>query len=503
MLTWTLVMAALAMLYMTVPPSPDQSQFDWMAFIATQGQPFYIGSFDMNWPGEMWLHELGIRMFGVHAWTWRLTDFLLMLGFTISGAMFLFRSGWRLAPWIFLFFYPPIYITSGGWMAGQRDIIATGFLLVTCALAVRTGKNEIISVFAAGLMVAAAVLIRPTFLSFVAGLIILEFLPIKRQVLPNMTATRRSIGFLFGFAAGIGVAVLSGIYLGNLDDWYQQSVQFALSVYAGEPAQDWRETIYTLFVRSWHWITFLALIGVGFSVRRDGLSYALVLALGVVATSAVSFTVQNKGFGYHLGGVLTMLVLYVAVMFDQLVHWDRSSRSQAHSIAVVAAAALIFAGTTSKIMNFQQEISLLLSGDFGPSAGYGLTEAERLEIIDIIQTGNRPGEKVLVYGTNFELAYRAKRLPSHRFINIVIDQAKSNFPLHKKWIKEIDSSVMQNPPRYIIFDRSYLTGSIENPRPVLLDRPVLRLLVGLLPDRYKPVFSNENVLVYAQIDLSN
>ena len=258
-----------------------------------------------------------------------------------------------------------------------------------------------------------------------------------------------------------------------------------------------------MFVRSWHWITFLALIGVGFSVRRDGLSYALVLALGVVATSAVSFTVQNKGFGYHLGGVLTMLVLYVAVMFDQLVHWDRSSRSQAHSIAVVAAAALIFAGTTSKIMNFQQEISLLLSGDFGPSAGYGLTEAERLEIIDIIQTGNRPGEKVLVYGTNFELAYRAKRLPSHRFINIVIDQAKSNFPLHKKWIKEIDSSVMQNPPRYIIFDRSYLTGSIENPRPVLLDRPVLRLLVGLLPDRYKPVFSNENVLVYAQIDLSN
>ena len=501
---WLAIMSALATLYMTVPPSPDQSQFDWMAFISTRGQPFYVGSFDMNWPGEMWLHELGIRIFGIHAWTWRLTDFLLMACFTTSGAMFLSRSGWHLASLVFLFLYPPLYISAGGWMVGQRDIIATGFLLIACALAIPSGRREMITVLTAGLMVAVAVLIRPTFMSFIAGLIILEFLPFKARELSHISRAARSIGFLFGFATGIGAAVLSGLYLGNLDDWYQQSIEFSLSVYVGEPAQDWRVTLYTLFIQSWHWITSLALIGIGFWVRRDGLSYALMLTIGAVATSAVSFVVQNKGFGYHLGGILTMLVLCVAVMFDGLVHWRRSSNSKVHSTAIlVAAILLVLAGTASKIINFKQEILLLLSGDFGPSADYGLTEAERLKIIDIIQRGNRPKEKVLVYGTNFELAYRAERLPSHRFTNIVIDQADPNFPPFENWVKEIDSSLKQTPPQYIIFSRKYLTGPIENPIAVSLDRPVLGLLVGLLAESYRPVFSNDHVLVYAQNDLPN
>ena len=52
LLLWPLGMAALGLVYLTVPPSPDQSQFDWMAFTATRGFPYYAGSFDMNWPGR-------------------------------------------------------------------------------------------------------------------------------------------------------------------------------------------------------------------------------------------------------------------------------------------------------------------------------------------------------------------------------------------------------------------------------------------------------------------
>jgi len=96
----------------------------------------------MNWPGAMWLHELGLRVFGVHPWTWRLTDFLFLLGFSVAGAGFLAANGWRRASVTFLFLYPPLYITAGSWMAGQRDIIGAGFLLVACALAVPGGWRE-------------------------------------------------------------------------------------------------------------------------------------------------------------------------------------------------------------------------------------------------------------------------------------------------------------------------------------------------------------------------
>ena len=499
---WLSIMAALALIYITLPPSPDQSQFDWMAFIATQGQPFYVGSFDMNWPGEMWLHELGIRIFGVHAWTWRLTDFLLMGGFTLAGAMFLSRCGWQIAPLVFLFLYPPLYISAGGWMAGQRDIIATGFLLMACALAIPGGRREAISVLAAGLMVAGAVLIRPTFLSFIAGLIILQLLPLKVQNLSGMSRAGRSVGLLLGFIAGLGAATLFGLYLGNLDDWYQQSIEFSLSVYVGEPAQDWRVTLQTLFVHSWHWITGLAFVGVGFWVRRDGLGYALLLLLGVAATSAMSFVVQNKGFGYHLGGILTVLVLYAAVAFDGFVNWWRSSKSRVRSSTalgvLIVATFVATAGASSKIMNYHKEIRLLLNGDFGPSADYGLTEAERQEIINILQTGSKPDAKVLVYGTNFELAYRAELLPSHKFINVVIDQASPNFPHYGKWMHEIDEALAKNPPEFVIFSRTYLTGPIEKPTAAAPGRRVLERLVTLLADNYRPVFGNKDVIVYAQ-----
>lgn len=499
---WLTVMAALALLYMTVPPSPDQSQFDWMAFIATQGQPFYKGSFDMNWPGAMWLHEAGIRLFGVHAWTWRLTDFLLMAGFTVAGALFLSRAGWQVAPLIFLFLYPPLYITAGGWMAGQRDIIATGFLLGACALAIPGRRREGIAVVTAGLFVAAAVLIRPTFLSFIVGLILLEALPLKLHYshTQRLGHTRRAIGFAAGLTTGVGAAVAAGFVLGNLDDWYQQSIKFSLSVYAGDPPQDWRITLNTLFVSSWHWITILALVGFGLWARRDKFGYALILAIGVAVTSAVSFAVQNKGFGYHLGGVLPVLVLFASVALDGLEQLRRTTVSYIGSMVVFLALSLAgllaLTGTAAKLMNLKDGAQLLVSGKLGPTEGYGLTEKERREIIAMIKEGSTATDTVAIYGTNYELAYRAKRLPTYRFFTPAADQITSRFRYHEDWLSEIESALETRAPAFVIIRRSAIKESAVNPVPAFPNRPILGRLVMHLYEGYEIAFKNAHVIVY-------
>ena len=49
-LLWLVSAPVLCLLYLKVEPSPDQAQFDYMGWMATMGQPFYAGSFDMNWP---------------------------------------------------------------------------------------------------------------------------------------------------------------------------------------------------------------------------------------------------------------------------------------------------------------------------------------------------------------------------------------------------------------------------------------------------------------------
>src|SRR5262249_51015263 len=73
------------------------------------------------------------------------------------------------------------------------------------------------------------------------------------------------------------------------------------------------------FVISWPWVTAFALGGaICWAVRRETGRYALLLCLGAIATFALSYYVQHKGFGYHLSGVLPFLVVFMAVLVDSL-----------------------------------------------------------------------------------------------------------------------------------------------------------------------------------------
>ncbi len=497
---WLVLMAGLALLYTTVPPSPDQSQFDWMAFIATQGGPYYSNSFDMNWPGAMVLHEAGIRVFGIHAWTWRLTDFLIMLSFTFAGARFLARSEWSLAPTLFIFFYPALYVTAGSWMAGQRDIIATGFLLIACLLALPGGRREGIAAVGAGLCVAAAVLVRPPFLSFLAGLMLLEALPMTLHAARRCTRIGRALRFLFGCVLGLAAAVATGFMMGNLDDWFQQSFQFSTSIYVGDPPADWRETLATLFLQSWHWITALALVGAAFWAKRDKFGYAFVLLLGIAATLAVSFAVQNKGFGYHLGGILTVLVLFLCVGLDGLNQMRLKTKERlwrGATTAVLAVAVLLaLAGTAKKFTSMSEGVQRLMAGQFGPTDLYGLTESERQSIVAMIQDGSTPDQTVIVYGSSFELAYRAGRMPAYRYFTPAADQITPEFAHSDAWLAEIDAGLKDTPPAFVIIDRKDVGPNPETPAEGQPDKLIQSRLLAHIATGHEVVFANDTVVVY-------
>ena len=494
-LPWLAMLPILALIYMTVPPSPDQSQFDWMAYIATQGRPVYSGSFDMNWPGAMWLHEAGLRLFGIHAWTWRLTDFLLMTGFTLGGMVFLSRAGWRLAPTLFLFLYPPLYITSGAWMAGQRDIMATGFLILACAMAMPGRGKEWIAVFAAGVCVSAAVLIRPTFLSYIVGLILLEAVPLKVPQERRLTRGGRVLGFGLGCAFGLFVAAFAALLMGNLDDWYQQSFEFAFSIYVDSAPQDWRITLQTLFIDSWHWITLLGVIGFLFWAGRDRFGYALTLVLGIAATLAVSFTVQNKYFEYHLGGILPVLILLTAVALDSVNNLRLTGSSglnrRSSLLVLVLFGLLVVAGTASKLQNFSDNIRALAGGNIWPTEGFELTETERQEIVTLISEGSTEEETIALYGTQYELPYRAERLPAYRYFTPAADQISPNFAHYEAWMAEVDIALANNPPAFIIMQKRLLENYHSD-----TDRPILHRLITHVSTDHVVVFENKSLIVY-------
>lgn len=453
-LAWAISAPFLCIIYMMIEPSPDQMQFDYMAWLSTQGAPYYAGSFDMNWPGAMILHEIGIGLFGVHAWTWHLTDFLLMQGITIMIVWALCLARLKTAAFIFLLLYPASYVTAGGWIAGQRDIIAGALLLATCALVLHRKERAGISLVGAGILIGYAVLIRPTFLSFAAIVAALELAGAADRSSPlRLRCERVGLLVLGGVSVFAGIAVL-GLRAGNLDDWYQQAIFFAVSVYAGDPPQDVIGNLGVAFFRFWHWMTLGATVGLVAWLIRRGLDYPLALVAGLAVTMLISYFVQNKGFIYHLGGFVPLMVLLSAAGINIL--WElRSGAGLSGSFAKILCALIVLGcalGAGKKLYEERDKLMIALrDGVARPVAPPTQRNAQETEaLVGLIRAGSQPSDYMIQYGTAFNIPYLAERKTSHRFINNVLEQTPPDFKYYDVWLNEVRDGLAQKSPAFVL-----------------------------------------------------
>lgn len=492
-LLWLASMPVLCILYLKIEPSPDQAQFDYMGWLATQGRPFYAGSFDMNWPGGMLLHEAAIRLFGPVAWSWHLLDFLLAELAAMAAGLFLWRAGFRLAPWIMLALYPPLYVTAGAWMAGQRDIVAMGLMIMACCAMLAPAKREGWALFLAGALVACAVLVRPTYLSVLAGLLILEALPREWLRQPRCNGISvRVLALGIGFATVILAALAWAVAVGNLDDWYQQSVQFTAQVYYVEPPMDLIQTLITLFTRWWHWLSLGGLLGLVLWILRDrSVGYPLALVLGLGCAILLSYFAQNKGFGYHIAGFIPLLAMLTAVAIDQLA--ARAGDAPGPRLgwlaggAAVALAGLAVLGTASKLASNGGLLRDYLRNGIAPVAGgYGIPAADQARMIQIIQTESTPEDRLAQYGTAHHIPYLAQRLPPHRFITPAIELMTPDFALYQPWLTEIRDGLRGNPPAFVLITGIHLVPTEAGLSALNTTAPALAELLAFMGQDYAP-----------------
>jgi hypothetical protein len=461
---WAAWFAALAAIYLTVPVSPDQALFDYIAWSHLQGDLYYAGAVEQNFPGKMVLHEIGIRLFGVEFWSFRAIDALLLGLATWAGAGFLWRTGFRSAPWIFLFLYPVIYVTSGYWTAGQRDIVAMGILMgALCLMGSPPSRRAGMASLAAGALVAMAVLIRPTYLSALVGLLIFEWLRFAGEPARVWTARLgQSIALCLGFGAVIGAAAWYGARLGVLDDFYQQAILFNLEAYqVPQPRSRLVPPMLFVLSNSWHWIVVLGLLGGAIWGVQRGWSRGLLLIVGLVAAVLLSYFAQNKGFGYHLGGLLPLMVVLIAAGVDGLNRWRREARRPA--LRHLAALGLLFAialaglGSAKKLWAYRDNAVALLHGDFAPVQHDPRQPvwADISESVQIIREGSPPDAHVLQWGRVFVVPFLAERRASLRFFQLAgLDRlATSGFSGYAAWTDEIARDLRDKPPAFAVIDK--------------------------------------------------
>ena len=467
LLRWAWVPLAPLMLwiYLSLPPSPDQSIFDYIGWLSMRGVPYYSGAFEVNWPGAMMLHQAGTALFGVHPWTWRLTDFLLMMASSLLIALFLWRAGFRRAPFVFLLLYPALYVSSGWWMAGQRDAIVGHLLLAACALLLARGRRQAAELVLAGSLMALAILIRPTFLAFPAGVILLELL------LPAQRPGRRIALMLAGLSAPLLLVLLAGWLQGNLADWYEQAVLFSLPSYQ-LPLPRWRllPILSDHFLRSWHWMMLLATPGLLLWAVQSVRDRALLLVLGLTANILLSYLVQNKGFGYHFAGLLPVVVLFIAVLLDIGHQRYRASENAtargAIGVMLLAAIGLTLLGTAKKLQSMPA-VAATIGGagaavDPSRTADY-LSSTEALAVARLIQQRSAPQDFILPMGSHSRIGFLSERRPSSRFATgpafLLMD---ARFPRTAAWEREFSRDLQRHPPRFIIIGERELMGTAHH-----------------------------------------
>jgi len=465
---WAISTPVLCVLYMLVPVSPDQALFDYISWMHIHGDIYYAGAAEQNFPGKMFLHELGIRLFGVHFWTFRLIDFVLLQAWMFGGFTLLRRAGFMLAPYALLCVYPALYVGAGPWMVGQRDIVAAGILLWAAAWAIPSAKRprqETSDMLLAGAAVGYAVLIRPTYLSFLAGLMLLEWFPFRTLHTRSLSAGLRTVLLPLGFMIPIGIVVLLGLWAGNIDDWYVQSILFNVQAYPVKVGLD--VLLYEIKLATtsdWHWPTLLSIVGFSLWIYRDGLKKEIVILFGLLATFLVSYFVQRKGFGYHLGGLLPVLAIMAVASAELLYRFSAEHtgrRKQVWAGLTAAAIALMVAGSVKKISRLRYHAQLIAQGEFLPTydADDRLTYPELDEVVQTIRAGSEPDDYILQWGRHFEIGFLAQRKSTLRFISTpALDILHDGFDHTDAWLEEVRTSLETKTPKFVIIENDVLAN---------------------------------------------
>ena len=307
-----IVLAALILLVtLLLPLGFDNDVYQSMGWTlwAYHGLP-YLASWDMNFPGIVFVHATSIALFGNSDLGFRIFDYLVHVA--MSGMLYLILRHWLdKRESLLAVLLSTLYYTSGQWgLAGQRDEYALFFILAGTLLLLSMRERGISRMhsLALGVCAGAAVMVRPTYIFFAGSFLLL---------LTDLSGKRTAISF---FLAGISILwiVFLAPYLfitGGFEQVYNSIVRFNLDVYSSVVIPR------TFFSLRSDLIYLLALAGIlclvfvpSNDIRSRRMTWWDRKLLVLYAIGAIlSPVVMGKYFSYHLQPIILVLLVLSAV----------------------------------------------------------------------------------------------------------------------------------------------------------------------------------------------
>jgi hypothetical protein len=292
-----------------IPLNSDSDIYQAMAVdLATYGKLPYTASWDHNFPGIVYIHWVGVVLFGNSDIGFRVVDLLangvvaLMLFFHLKRMVA--RDVAIFAPLVYTLYY-----VSGGWWAiGQRDVFAGMFLLAAVVMfASSDHRNTVRSDISIGVLIGCAAMIRPTYAPLLVLLGIRHF------------HLRSALLYVAGFSIPILAFILFfALAGGNLQDVYTSVIRYNSEAYGGL-AEPWSELVQR---STFQWLLLaFGTVGtvVGFRRYRDAVGWGVISG---VVTGLVSTLVMRKFFVYHFHVfflfLIPLAIVALAATFERI-----------------------------------------------------------------------------------------------------------------------------------------------------------------------------------------
>jgi 4-amino-4-deoxy-L-arabinose transferase-like glycosyltransferase len=207
----------------------DQGVFGYMAWLLLDGQWPYMASWDVNFPGIVFIHALVIFLGGPSMLAFRIFDVLIQLCNVTMIHTLTRRYAGPPAGLVAAIIYALLYISSDFWHTGQRDgYTITCLLLATMTYLRFSDKGRLLMLFFSGLSLGFAFLLRPNGILFLLVFIILLLSEghRPRDILKHCA----TIGI--AFALPVVLVILTYALIGGLYNLWETLVLFNGKVYS-------------------------------------------------------------------------------------------------------------------------------------------------------------------------------------------------------------------------------------------------------------------------------
>ncbi len=487
----------------------DQGVFAYMSAALLEGKWPYVGTWESDFPGLIFLQALQMFVLGKSIVAFRAFD----LGVQVLSAYLIHRIARRTSGWVAATIAPILYCLIyqgyGPWNTAQREGFGMLFILAGFWLTLSAEKRPpLATAVLAGLGMGVAVTIKPTLLA-----LSLFYLPLALHL-------RTRAAWRVAIAGGVATALPAGVIMagywatGTLTQIYEACIAYQ-AIYTARLRGDaplgvyWLQKLRALglnaIVLPLLYAPFLA-----FDDRRRPERLMLWLAyLG--ATYAVF--VQGTFAGYHYLPGLALGAVFVGEIAGTTLEWMmarwRGRRTIGRvpvEVVLVVLALIPMSAFYLRRAPFGRLAALTFlappqPGEFRNRDLFDFTEA--YDTAAYLRAHTRPGEPVHVWGYESLVYFLADRPASTRFqmthplVMRVPGGALS--PMQERWRAEMVADVSARPPAYIAVvrdDHWWWSPEEQSSEELLRDFPAFKALID---SRYAHERTIGRYLIYRRV----